>query len=120
MIRPPLSPEAKPDAKLLALCEEAEERVIELTERLVNMDSGTNDLPALEHKAHVLADIFRSMGADSVELREAAAPRQGSYNVVATFKGTGKARVLMLTHYDTVFPAGESARRPFRREGDML
>ena len=119
MIRPPLSPEAKPDAKLLALCEEAEDRVIELTERLVNMDSGTNDLPALERKAHVLADIFRSMGADSVELREAAAPRQGSYNVVATFKGTGKARVLMLTHYDTVFPAGESARRPFRREGDM-
>lgn len=44
---------------------------------------------------------------------------RGTYNVVAVFKGTGRARVLMLTHYDTVFPAGEAARRPFRREGDM-
>ena len=119
MIRPPLPPHANPDAALLTCCEEAEERVLELTERLVNMDSGTDDLPGLERKAHVLADIFRSLGANSVELREAPEPRRGTYNVVAVFKGTGRARVLMLTHYDTVFPAGEAARRPFRREGDM-
>lgn len=119
MIRPPLPPEAKPDAALLSYCEQAESRVLELTEQLVNMDSGTDDLPALEHKARFLAEIFRGLGADSVELREALEPRRGSYNVVATFKGTGKARVLMLTHYDTVFPAGESARRPFRMEGDF-
>ena len=116
MIRPPLPPHANPDAALLTCCEEAEERVLELTERLVNMDSGTDDLPCLERKAHVLADIFRSLGANSVELREAPEPRRGTYNVVAVFKGTGRARVLMLTHYDTVFPAGEAARRPFRRQ----
>ena len=115
MIRPPLPPHANPDAALLTCCEEAEERVLELTERLVNMDSGTDDLPGLERKAHVLADIFRSLGANSVELCEAPEPRRGTYNVVAVFKGTGRARVLMLTHYDTVFPAGEAARRPFRR-----
>lgn len=54
-----------------------------------------------------------------MELREAPEPRRGTYKVVAVFKGTGRARVLMLTHYDTVFPAGEAARRPLRREGDM-
>lgn len=53
MIRPPLPPHANPDAALLTCCEEAEERVLELTERLVNMDSGTDDLPGLERKAHV-------------------------------------------------------------------
>lgn len=76
MIRPPLPPHANPDAALLTCCEEAEERVLELTERLVNMDSGTDDLPGLDGKAHVLADIFRSLGANSVELREAPEPRR--------------------------------------------
>ena len=70
MIRPPLPPEANPDAALLSYCEQAEARVLELTEQLVNMDSGTDDLPELERKAHFLADIFRGLGADSVDLVE--------------------------------------------------
>ncbi|MFD0938740.1 M20/M25/M40 family metallo-hydrolase, partial [Methylobacterium trifolii] len=46
----------------------------------------------------------------------AAAPGKGT-NVVATLSGTGRARILLVGHMDTVFQAGEAARRPFRIEG---
>jgi glutamate carboxypeptidase len=37
---------------------------------------------------------------------------------VATFHGTGKGRILVIAHVDTVFGPGTVAQRPFRIEGD--
>ena len=105
-------------APLLALCEKARGPLLDLTRQLVNMDSGTHDPEGLAAKARFLAARFAGLGA-TVELVEAAPPRQGTHNVVATFRGEGEARLLMLTHYDTVFQAGEAARRPFRLEDDV-
>lgn len=98
------------------VCRQAVPEVLALTEQLVNMDSGSEDLPALRRKADFLAALFAACGAD-VRLEEAASPREGTWNVVASFRGNGKARILLLTHYDTVFPAGEAARRPFSCDG---
>jgi glutamate carboxypeptidase len=33
--------------------------------------------------------------------------------VLATFKGTGKAKILLMAHMDTVFKEGSAAERPF-------
>jgi len=38
--------------------------------------------------------------------------------VHAALEGFGRARVALLCHHDTVFPAGTAAARPFRIEGD--
>lgn len=99
------------------VCEQAVPDILKISERLVNMDSGTDDLQGLGRKADVLADLFTEIGAD-VSRVEAAPPKQGKWNLVARFKGEGQARILILTHYDTVFPAGEAARRPFRFDGE--
>ncbi len=101
---------------LLQECRRDVPRVLAIAETLVNMDSGSSDLDGLRRKAEHLCECFERRGARA-ELVEADAPRRGSWNVVSRFKGTGRARILVLTHYDTVFPAGEAARRPFRCDG---
>ena len=41
-------------------------------------------------------------------------------NTVATFTGTGKAKILLIGHIDTVFGPGTVARWPFSIEGDRV
>ncbi len=36
----------------------------------------------------------------------------------ATLQGSGRARVALLCHHDTVFPLGTAAKRPFRTDGE--
>jgi len=45
-------------------------------------------------------------------------PPQPGKSVVARFRGTGSARILLLAHMDTVYERGTAARQPFRVEGD--
>lgn len=40
--------------------------------------------------------------------------------LVATLRGTGRGRVMLVAHLDTVYPVGTAAARPLRREGDTL
>ncbi|HJD96821.1 M20/M25/M40 family metallo-hydrolase [Mailhella massiliensis] len=103
--------------ELFLACREAVPEVLKLSERLVNMDSGTDDTAGLRRKAEVLSSLFTEEGG-SVRLMETAPPVRDKWNLAATFHGTGRARILILTHYDTVFPAGEAARRPFFVEGE--
>lgn len=102
---------------LLDQCRQAVPEILSFTERLVNMDSGSDDIPGLERKAALLECLFTGLGAE-VRLVESPAPGSAARNVVATFRGEGTARILILTHYDTVFPAGEAARRPFARDAE--
>src|SRR6185369_6689195 len=44
---------------------------------------------------------------------EPGRPAKGT-NVVATWTGTGQSRILLIGHMDTVFQAGDAAKRPFR------
>lgn len=40
--------------------------------------------------------------------------------LVATLRGTGTSRVMLVAHLDTVYPVGIAAERPLRREGQRL
>jgi glutamate carboxypeptidase len=40
--------------------------------------------------------------------------------LVATVRGTGRLRAMLVAHLDTVYPVGVAAERPLRREGDRL
>src|SRR4029079_19238856 len=48
-----------------------------------------------------------------------AIPAKPAYgdNIVARLSGTGKGKVLLIAHMDTVFAKGAAAARPFRVEG---
>jgi len=87
---------------------------LSLLEAVVNMDSPTVDKTLVDRLVRYLGTRFQTLGG-SVEY--IPAERFGDH-LVARFDGASKSRLLILGHTDTVFPAGEVGRRPFRIEND--
>ncbi len=88
---------------------------LKLLETLVNIDSGTGDKVGGQKASELVASELRALGM-TVKLLPAEQPTLPD-NVVATLEGTGKGRILMIAHTDTVFGPGTVAKRPFRIEG---
>mgnify|MGYP003278628422 CR=1 FL=1 len=103
------------DEELYKTCQNAVPEYVELFKSIINIDSGSNDKAGLNRKKDFLVDYLKKAGAE-VETLEAAGDRKGTYNIIARIHGKGKARILLCSHYDTVWPAGEAAARPFRME----
>ena len=78
-------------------------------ELLTNIDSGTGNIQGSAKIANILKERLEPLGA-TVEFR----PNRNGTHVIARFKGEGSLRVLLSPHTDTVFEAGEAAKRPFR------
>jgi glutamate carboxypeptidase len=85
-----------------------------LLERLVNTDSGTGDVSGGTQVESILIERLKALGA---EVRSEPAEGPGlPDNVVAVFRGTGKGRILIVAHIDTVFGPGTAAARPFHTD----
>jgi glutamate carboxypeptidase len=86
-------------------------------ERLVNIDSGTYTPDGVALVADALQTRFEAAGAlvERVPGKRFDGEQYGPH-LVARWPGAGKGRILLIGHMDTVFPAGEVARRPFRIE----
>lgn len=89
--------------------------------RIVNIDSGTYSREGINQVAAYLQARFHAFGFDT------SFDEQQEYgnHLVATHKGSAPngPRILLIGHTDTVFPAGEVARRPFtlgEREGRRI
>lgn len=78
----------------------------------VDVDSPGGDVSAVDRLAAQLAHTLESYGLHP-ELVPAG--DRGLY-LHARLKGHGTARVALIGHHDTVFPAGTAARRPFNRD----
>ena len=107
---------AHPDVRLKAAATAARASELALLEQIVDIDSGTGNGAGGEKIQAILAERLKAMGA-TVELAPAEAPGLPS-NLVATFTGKGKGRVLLIGHIDTVLEDGEAAKRPFKVVGD--
>lgn len=82
--------------------------------RLVNLDSGTFDVPLVNQVGRELAAMLER-GGWRVERRPAAGFGD---HLVATMPGDRRRRVMLLGHFDTVYPAGTAASRSLAvREG---
>lgn len=90
-----------------------QDNMLALLEELVNIDSNSYDKPGVSRVFRRLEAFFASCGlsitSHAVEGVEAAI----SVTANAGSSTTGQP-VLLMGHCDTVFPAGEAARRPFR------
>ena len=84
---------------------------LDLLREIVDIDSGTGDAAGGARVEAVLAARLKALGADvRTEPAEAAGLPD---NLVAVFHGTGKGRILIIAHIDTVFGPGTAAARPF-------
>ena len=107
--------EAQPNKQILDRAERQQADALKLWERLVNIDSGTGNEEGLRDVGAIAADELKRLGA-AVELVPALKPAVGD-NVVAVLNGTGKGKILLMAHMDTVFAKGTAAARPFRVDG---
>lgn len=104
------------DEGLWKAAEAARPEQLKLLETLVNIDSGTGDVEGGRRVLDVLAPRLEALGA-RVERVPAEIPGLPD-NLVATLKGKGKAKILMIGHIDTVFEPGTAARWPYSVSGD--
>jgi glutamate carboxypeptidase len=111
----PVQAQPKPDARVHAAAEARRAEAIDLLKEIVNIDSGTGDIAGNNRVLAVLTPHLTALGAQ-VRRVPAEAPDLPD-NLVASLKGTGKGRVLLIAHVDTVFGPGVAAKRPFRIEG---
>ena len=101
--------------KVYAAVEANRAGFLDLLTRVVNIDSGTGDVAGGAKVTALLADRLKSLGG---EIRRVPAEAPGlPDNLVTTFHGTGKGKILMIAHLDTVFGPGTVAKRPFRIDG---
>ena len=83
--------------------------------RWVGHDSPSGALSELDLLAADIAETLSryGFGAELV-------PSPAGLHVHAAIEGSGRARVALLCHHDTVFPLGTVAQRPLRQEGERL
>lgn len=79
-----------------------------LLEQLVHAESPTNDPAAVNSVADFISHAFSALGAEVERLPQSTF---GDHLRVAW--GQGDRQVLLVGHMDTVWPVGETARRPF-------
>ena len=115
-----MSPQA-----LQAKATEQVQPLLESLKSLVAIESGSRDLEGLAQMSEWLAKRLQASGM-TVQVLPTQAPafhpqlkgaKLGAM-VYATRAGTGKRRVLLIAHMDTVYPRGMGAKQPFRIDGD--
>jgi len=110
---------------LLVRVQQERQAYLDTLRALVSIESGSSNVEGLDEVAQLIAARLRTLGAD-VELvappadmvRFENTPKSTGRSVVARFRGTGTARILLLAHMDTVYPRGMLARQPFRIDGN--
>src|SRR5262249_22225280 len=86
------------------------EEQLDFLARLVNHDSGTDDVVDVNRVGAILAEWLERLG---FSVRRVVNDRFGDH-LVGDKPGTGPRRFLFVGHYDTVFGSGTAKQRPFR------
>jgi len=89
---------------------------LDLLKEIVNIDSGTGDVEGGAKVEAVLRARLLQLGAQ-VSTEPAEAPGLPD-NLLAVFHGTGKGKILIIAHVDTVFGPGTAAARPFSMDNE--
>jgi len=104
---------AAANEQLMAAVKACEPDARALLERAVAIDSGTGDTEGLNQLGALLTRELLHSGFTRVDAVPAEPPAVGN-NLVATVEGTGRGKILLISHMDTVFAHGTVAQRPYR------
>jgi glutamate carboxypeptidase len=109
---PPPVKVGKPDANLLKAAAAEAPATLATLERLVKIESGSYDTEGLVAIGNLLADELAARGG-KVERLKGKAGTRGDITV-GRFSGTGKGKLLLISHMDTVYERGQLAESPWR------
>lgn len=100
---------------LLAYCSANRDWLIEFIEALVAIESPSDDPVAVNRCGAELGDRLSAIGAAITRVSSSTA----GDHLRASF-GQGDRQVLLLGHFDTVWPVGQLRRMPLKRDGGRL
>lgn len=106
------------NAAVLKAAQAQEQQVIATLQDLVNIESGSDDPEGLERIAAYARGALEKLGGQVETIPAANGMPPGL--VKATFHGSGKLRILLIGHLDTVYHRGILETEPYRREGGKL
>ena len=109
---------AAPDTKLLAAATQAQLAVIESLKELVGIETGSADAQGLAKMATLLDNRLKALGFKTE--RRKSAVGAGADIVVGTLAGSGKKRIMLQAHMDTVYERGILQSQPYKIEGNKL
>jgi glutamate carboxypeptidase len=100
---------------VLHAAEQARPELVQQLLRLTAVDAPSGDSAALEAAADVFQDELAPLGGELERLNRCGVP-----HLSLRLGPEGDKHVLVLCHYDTVWPAGTAAERPARLVEDVL
>jgi glutamate carboxypeptidase len=101
--------------RLLDYCRARHDWLLDLIHALVRIESPTDDKAAVDRCGALLAERLRQSGAAVTSVPQTTA----GDHLVARF-GSGERQVLIVGHFDTVWPIGQLAKMPLREEEGRL
>lgn len=110
------APGVELDPEVARLARQEVPAVLETLQGLTAVDSGTGQAPGLLAVADLVERFVRPLGGEVQ--RMAPASGVAGQNLVVTFRGQGRQKIMFMAHMDTVYAAGTAAARPFRVEGN--
>ncbi|HWI16174.1 MAG TPA: M20 family metallopeptidase [Vicinamibacterales bacterium] len=112
-------------SSFLHYCRDQHEWLLEFVEALVAIESPSDDPVAVNRCGVELSSRLQAIGGDVTRI----SPASAGATVEASAKvgdhlrvsfGSGPTQVLLLGHFDTVWPVGQLATMPLKREGGRL
>lgn len=89
--------------------------MLELLERLVNIDSWSYDKAGVDKVGEEIAEF---LGGHGIDVTRIPVETHGDSFRASVGTAAGNRPILMMGHRDTVFPTGEVAKRPFKIDGE--
>jgi glutamate carboxypeptidase len=96
----------------LAFCQQHEGEMLSLLRRMVEIESPSDDKAAVDSMGAFLAQVFEHLGGKVTFYPQ----NEAGNHLKAEFDGNSSKPVLLLGHFDTVWPMGTLAKMPFRME----
>lgn len=109
---------AAPDTALRDAAQRAQPAVIDTLKDLVHIESGSSNVDGLLKMADYTERRLQALGASTERSKVTRGP--GGVIVTGRFSGSGKARILLIAHMDTVYPVNTLATQPSRQDGNRL
>lgn len=99
-------------SQILNYLKDQQSSMIQLLEQWVNQDSPAHDKASVDKMGRMTAQAFVEAGATWVTVH----PQREMGDHYTLAYGEGVSQILLLCHFDTVWPLGEAERRPFTIE----
>lgn len=113
------APPSAPERVMIATVDAEQDRSLALLERLVNQNSGSRNLDGVRKVRDMLVPEFEALGFTVRWVDQAAVGRAG--HLIATHKGkSGRKRLLLIGHLDTVFEPDHPFQRFTRKDGTTV